>query len=133
KIFTIQDENNKTDLVCRMVMPPDFSPFKKYPVVVYVYGGPHLQLISNSWLGGSNLWMQLMAQKGYIVFTLDNRGTYNRGKDFEQATFRHLGTEELKDQVWGVNYLKHLDYIDTNRIGVHGWSFGGFMTTSLMT
>jgi len=133
KIFTIQDQSNKSDLYCRMILPPDFSPFKKYPVVVYVYGGPHLQLISNTWLGGSNLWMQLMAEKGYIVFTLDNRGTYNRGKDFEQATFRNLGDEELKDQLWGVNYLKHLDYVDTSRIGVHGWSFGGFMTTSLMT
>jgi dipeptidyl-peptidase 4 len=133
KIFTIKSEDGKTDLYCRMIYPPDFNPSKKYPVVTYVYGGPHVQLIVNNWLGGSNLWMQLMAQKGYIVFTMDSRGSYNRGRDFEQATFRNLGTEELKDQVWGVNYLKTQPYVDTNRLGVHGWSFGGFMTTSLMT
>jgi len=133
KIFTIKDEDAKTDLYCRMVLPPGFSPLNKYPVVVYVYGGPHVQLINNSWLGGSNLWMQLMAEKGYIIFTMDSRGSYNRGRDFEQATFRNLGTVELKDQVWAATYLKAQPYVDTNRVGVHGWSFGGFMTTSLMT
>jgi dipeptidyl-peptidase-4 len=133
KIFTIKDESGANDLYCRLVLPPDFSPNKKYPVVTYVYGGPHVQLINNSWLGGSNLWMQLMAQKGYIVFTMDSRGTFNRGRDFEQATFRNLGSVELKDQIWGLNYLKTQSYVDTNRLGVHGWSFGGFMTTSLMT
>jgi dipeptidyl-peptidase 4 len=133
KLFSIKSEDGKTDLYCRMITPPDFNPGKKYPVIVYVYGGPHVQLVTNSWLGGSNLWMQLMAQKGYIVFTMDSRGSWNRGRDFEQVTFRNLGTEELKDQVWGVNYLKAQSFVDTNRMGVHGWSFGGFMTTSLMT
>ncbi|WP_460880787.1 alpha/beta hydrolase family protein [Pontibacter rugosus] len=106
---------------------------KKYPVVVYVYGGPHVQLVNNSWLAGANLWMHLMAQQGYIVFTVDSRGSSARGLDFEQATFRQLGTVEMADQLRGVDYLKSLPYVDPTRIGIHGWSFGGFMTTSLMT
>ena len=130
-IFPIINEG--TVLYCRMITPPNFDKTKKYPVVVYVYGGPHAQMITNTWLAGSNLWMQLMAQKGYIVFTLDNRGSSNRGHAFESATFRNLGTVEMSDQIAGVNYLKNLNYVDANRIGVHGWSFGGFMTTSLMT
>jgi dipeptidyl-peptidase-4 len=116
-----------------MITPPHFDKNKKYPVVVYVYGGPHAQMVTNSFLGGSNYWMQLMAQKGYIVFTLDNRGSSNRGHAFESATHRQLGTLEMADQLAGINYLKNLSYVDANRIGVHGWSFGGFMTTSLMS
>jgi dipeptidyl-peptidase-4 len=100
---------------------------------VYVYGGPHAQMIQNRWLGGGNMWMAYMASKGYIVFTLDNRGSANRGFDFENAVHRQLGTLEMSDQLAGVNYLKSLQYVDSTRIGVHGWSFGGFMTTSLMT
>jgi dipeptidyl-peptidase-4 len=130
-IFPILNEG--TVLYCRMVTPPNYDKTKKYPVVVYVYGGPHAQMISNSWLAGSNLWMQLMAQKGYIVFALDNRGSSNRGHEFESSTFRNLGLIEMADQIAGVNYLKNLPYVDANRIAVHGWSFGGFMTTSLMT
>jgi dipeptidyl-peptidase-4 len=130
-IFPIINEG--TVLYCRMITPPNYDKTKKYPVVVYLYGGPHAQMISNSWLAGSNLWMQLMAQKGYIVFTLDNRGSSNRGHEFESATFRNLGTIEMADQIAGVNYLKNLPYVDANRIAVHGWSFGGFMTSSLMT
>ena len=116
-----------------MFKPVDFDSTKKYPVVVYLYGGPHAQLITNSWLGGSNLWFQYMAQQGFVVFTLDNRGTELRGKAFEQSTFRQLGTAEMEDQLVGVDYLKSLPYVDSKRMGVHGWSFGGFMTTSLMT
>ena len=130
-IFPIINEG--TVLYCRMITPPNYDKTKKYPVVVYVYGGPHAQMISNSWLAGSNLWMQLMAQKGYIVFTLDNRGSSNRGHEFESATFRNLGNLEMADQIAGVNYLKNLPFVDANRMAVHGWSFGGFMTTSLMT
>jgi len=125
--------NDGTVLHCRMITPPHFDKNKKYPVVVYVYGGPHAQMVTNSFLGGSNYWMQLMAQKGYIVFTLDNRGSSNRGHAFESATHRQLGTLEMADQLAGINYLKNLSYVDANRIGVHGWSFGGFMTTSLMS
>jgi dipeptidyl-peptidase-4 len=133
KIFPMKSEDGSTDLYCRMITPPGFDPSKKYPVVVYLYGGPHVQLVTNSWLSGSNLWMQLMAEKGYIVFTMDSRGSGNRGLAFEQTTFRNLGTIELQDQVWGARYLRSLPYVDTARMGVHGWSFGGFMTTSLMT
>ncbi|WP_439879992.1 S9 family peptidase [Pontibacter sp. MBLB2868] len=130
-IFPIK-AGDGTDLYARMITPPNMDKNKKYPVVVYVYGGPHVQLVTDSWLGGANLWMHLMAQKGYIVFTLDSRGSGNRGLAFEQATFRQLGTVELADQLKGVEYLKTLPYVDANRLGVHGWSFGGFLTTSLM-
>lgn len=132
KIFTIKN-NQGIDLYCRMFLPVDFDSTKKHPVLVYLYGGPHNQLIKNTWLGGAELWYQYMAQKGFIVFSLDNRGSENRGKDFEQATFRNLGDAEMEDQLCGVNYLKTLPYVNSDRLGVHGWSFGGFMTTSLMT
>src|SRR6478735_460212 len=132
KIFPIKAEDG-TDLYCRMITPPNFDPNKKYPAVVYIYGGPHAQLVTESWLGGGNLWMQLMAEKGYVMFTIDTRGSGNRGQAFEQATFRNLGTQEIKDVVTGANWLKSQPFVDANRVGVHGWSFGGFMTTSLMT
>jgi dipeptidyl-peptidase-4 len=121
-----------SDLYYRMVKPANFDPAKKYPVVVYVYGGPHSQFIENSWLWDASLWMMYMAQEGYVVFTLDNRGTYNRGLKFEQATFRNLGDVEIADQMKGIEFLKTLPFIDTARIGVHGWSYGGFMTVSLI-
>jgi dipeptidyl-peptidase-4 len=133
KLFPIKAADGQTDLYCRLITPPNFDPSKKYPTVVYLYGGPHVQLVSDSWLGGSNLWMQLMAQKGYVVFTLDSRGSGNRGSAFERATFRQLGTVEMQDQLKGVEYLKSLPYVDQSRLGIHGWSFGGFMTTTLMT
>ncbi len=122
-----------TDLYYRMVKPHDFDPAKKYPTVVYVYGGPHAHNIEASWHWYSRSWETYMAQKGYIIFVLDNRGSENRGRDFEQATFRQLGQIEMQDQMKGVDYLRTLPYIDTDRIGVHGWSFGGFMTISLIT
>jgi dipeptidyl-peptidase-4 len=116
-----------------MIYPAAFDSTKKYPVLVYVYGGPHAQMITNSWLGGADLWLYYMAQQGYIVFTMDNRGSMNRGLEFENATFRDLGKVEMEDQLAGVSYLKKLKYVDGARMGVYGWSFGGFMTTSLMT
>ena len=122
-----------TDLYYRMVKPHDFDPAKKYPTVVYVYGGPHAHNIEASWHWYSRSWETYMAQKGYIIFVLDNRGSENRGRDFEQATFHQLGQIEMQDQMKGVDYLRTLPYIDTDRIGVHGWSFGGFMTISLIT
>jgi len=134
KIFKIKAADNKTDLYCRMVYPVNFDSSKKYPVIVYVYGGPGVQLVTNSWPRGRYaFWFQKMAEKGFIVFTLDNRGSANRGMAFEQATFRHLGTVEIEDQLQGVKYLKSLPFVDSTRFGVFGWSFGGFMTTSLMT
>ncbi|MHB8929612.1 MAG: S9 family peptidase [Melioribacteraceae bacterium] len=132
KIFGIKNEEG-IELFCRMITPPNFDQTKKYPVIVYVYGGPHDQEITNSFgTGRYFFWFYMMAQKGYIIFTLDNRGSANRGLEFEQATFRHLGTVEVKDQMTGVDYLKSLPYVDGNRFGVYGWSYGGFMTTSLM-
>ncbi|MEN9941440.1 MAG: hypothetical protein RL286_937 [Bacteroidota bacterium] len=119
-------------LYYRMIRPSNFDPSKKYPVLVYVYGGPHAQMVTNSWLAGANLWMHWLANQGYIVFTLDNRGSGERGFAFESQIHRQLGTVEMEDQLTGVNYLKSLTYVDANRMAVHGWSFGGFMTTSLM-
>ncbi|MGE5401653.1 MAG: S9 family peptidase [Ignavibacteriales bacterium] len=132
KIFPIPG-NGGYKLFSRVIFPVDFDSAKKYPVLVYVYGGPHSQLVTNEWLGGANLWLNYMAEQGYIVFTLDNRGTSNRGLEFEQTTFRHLGTHEIEDQLSGIEYLKNQPYVDQNRIGVFGWSYGGFMATSLMT
>lgn len=131
-IFTIKADDGKTDLYCRLIKPIDFDPSKKYPALVYVYGGPHAQLIMNSWGGSAGFWLNLMAQKGYVVFTLDNRGSANRGFEFESIIHRQCGEKEMADQMAGVEYLKALDYVDTTRIGVDGWSYGGFMTTSLM-
>lgn len=125
--------SNGVAMYTRTFLPPDFEPTRKYPVVVYVYGGPHAQMITESWLGGANLWFHYMAQNGYIVYTVDNRGSAHKGLNFENATFRQLGTIEMEDQLSALNYLKKFPYIDSTRIGVHGWSFGGFMTTSLMT
>ncbi len=130
---TIKAADGTTDLYWRMVRPADFDETKQYPTIVYVYGGPHAHNVDARWNYASRSWETYMAQKGYILFILDNRGSENRGKEFEQATFRHLGQEEMRDQMCGVEYLKSLPYVDADRIGVHGWSFGGFMTISLMT
>ena len=134
-IFTsgyITAADGKTNLYFRMVKPHDFDPNKKYPTVVYVYGGPHAHLVDASWHYASRTWETYMAQKGYIVFVLDNRGSENRGRDFEQATFHQLGQIEMLDQMKGVEYLSKQPYVDMDRLGGHGWSFGGFMTISLM-
>jgi dipeptidyl-peptidase 4 len=131
KIFTLKTVDS-IDLYSQIIFPPDFRKDKKYPVIVYVYGGPHEQLVNNTWLGGTSLFNYYLAQQGYIIFTLDNRGSANRGLAFEQAVFRHLGTLEVSDQMVGISYLKSLPYVDQDRIGVTGWSYGGFMTISLM-
>ena len=128
----IMAADGTTTLHYRMVRPADFDPQKKYPTVVYVYGGPHAHNVDASWHWYSRSWETYMAQKGYIIFVLDNRGSENRGRDFEQATFHQLGQVEMQDQMEGVKYLKSLPYVDADRLGVHGWSFGGFMTISLM-
>ena len=130
---TIKAADGVTDLYYRMVKPLNFDANKKYPTIVYVYGGPHAHNVDARWNYGSRSWETWMAENGYLLFILDNRGSENRGKEFEQATFRHLGDEEMKDQMEGVKFLKSLPYVDANRMGVHGWSFGGFMTTNLMT
>ena len=130
---SLKADDGTTDLYWRMVKPVGFDPSKKYPTVVYVYGGPHAHNVDASWHYGSRSWETYMAQKGYLLFIIDNRGSENRGKAFEQATFRQLGQVEMRDQMQGVKYLKTLPFVDADRIGVHGWSFGGFMTISLIT
>jgi dipeptidyl-peptidase-4 len=129
---SIKAADGKTDLYYRMVKPHDFDATKKYPTVVYVYGGPHAHNVEAAWHWYSRTWETYMAQKGYVLFILDNRGSENRGLEFEQATFRQLGQVEMQDQMKGVEYLKSLPYVDADKLGVHGWSFGGFMTISLM-
>ncbi len=121
-----------TRLYTRLIKPSNFDSSKKYPVLVYVYGGPHAQMITDSWLDGASLWMYWMAEQGYLVYTVDNRGSAERGFAFESQIHRQCGTVEMEDQISGVEYLKSLDYVDGNRLAVHGWSYGGFMTTSLM-
>ena len=130
---TLTAADGKTELHYRMVLPKDFDENKKYPTVVYVYGGPHAHNIAASWHWASRPWETYMAGEGYIIFVLDNRGSENRGKDFEQVIYRQMGQEEMKDQMKGVEFLSSLPYVDTSRLGVHGWSYGGYMTISLMT
>ena len=129
---TIKAADGKTDLYYRLIKPVNFDANKKYPAVIYVYGGPHAQMITDVRNYGAGGWDIYMAQLGYVMLTVDNRGSANRGLEFENCTFRQLGTEEMNDQMKGVELLKSLNYVDQNRIGVHGWSFGGFMTTNLM-
>ena len=121
-----------TPLYGKLIYPTNFDPSKKYPTIVYLYNGPNVQLLAHKFPASGNLWYEYMAQRGYVIFTMDGRGSSNRGLQFEQATFRRLGTIEMEDQMQGVNYLKSLPFVDANRMGIHGWSFGGFMTTSFM-
>jgi len=130
-ISTLKAEDG-TDLYYRLIKPINFDESKKYPAIVYVYGGPHAQLVTDSWLGGGGLFLNYLAQQGFVVITLDNRGSANRGRDFEQAIFRNAGDIEVKDQMVGVNFLKSLSFVDPERIGVDGWSYGGFLTIMMM-
>ncbi|MEM7203889.1 MAG: DPP IV N-terminal domain-containing protein [Planctomycetota bacterium] len=117
-----------------LFLPPEPVPAQRYPVLQYVYGGPHSQLVRDAWLGSARLWLPFMASRGYVVLVLDNRGTANRGVEFGQAVFRRLGTLEVEDQLRGLDHvLREVPYADPSRVGVHGWSYGGFMTLSLMT
>ena len=116
----------------RMFKPFDFDPSKKYKALLYVYNGPGVQLITNRWMAGGSPWMAHQANKGYIVYTVDGRGSENRGRDFEQAIFRQLGELEVVDQLSAAEYLYNLDFVDRKKMAVHGWSYGGFMTTSIM-
>ncbi len=121
------------DLEAVITKPAQFDPNKKYPVLIYVYGGPHAQLVTDNWMGGTGLWMQyLAAEEDYIVFTLDNRGSSNRGFEFESVIHRNQGVAAMSDQMIGVAYLKSLPYVDSERLSVYGWSYGGFMTISLL-
>ena len=131
KMGTIKAADGVTDLYYRLITPPNMKAGEKYPTLVYVYGGPHSQLVTDTWLGGGNLYFLFLAQQGYVVFTVDNRGTDNRGFEFESCTHRQLGTIEMADQMEGVKFLQSLPYVDKNRMGVEGWSFGGFMTITM--
>ncbi len=132
KIFRIKN-NMSTELFCRLYLPVNFDSTKKYPVIVYWYGGPHAQLVLNSWNGGSgDYWFQYMAERGFLVFSLDTRGSDNRGKIFEQSMFQKLGDVQMEDMMSGVNFLNGLPYADKDNMGLFGWSFGGFMTTDFM-
>lgn len=130
-VFTIKAADDSTDLYCRMIKPNNFDPTKKYPVIVYVYGGPHEQLVNKTWKNQARWWQYYMASKGYISFTVDSRGSASRGKKFEDVIHRRLGVVETADQMKGIDYLESLPYVDKDRIGVHGWSYGGFMTLNL--
>ncbi len=117
----------------RLILPTNFDPAKRYPVILNVYNGPHVQMVANTWLGAGELWMHHLAEKGYIIFSIDGRGSANRGFAFESAIHRQVGDAEIADQLAGINYLKTQPFVDSTRLGVYGWSYGGFMTTSLMT
>ena len=133
EMVTLTSPDGKTPLNGRLIYPANFDATKKYPVMVYVYGGSHAQLVTNKWLCGAGYFDIYMAQQGYVVFTLDNRGSDARGKKFCEVTHRNLGVNEMADQMKGVEFLKSKSFVDADKIGVFGWSFGGFMTTSLLT
>ena len=124
---------NNVEYNTRMVLPSNFNPAQRYPVLLYVYGGPHLQMVRNTFRGGADLWMHVLAEKGYVVFTMDNRGTPARGFDWESKIHRNLGKTEVADQMTGVEYLKNQSFVYPDRIAVYGWSYGGFMSLSLVT
>ncbi len=130
---TVKSADGKYDNWYRLIKPKDFDPSKKYPVIVYVYGGPHSQMVQNTFMAQLRRWEMYMAQRGYLVYVQDNRGTSNRGADFEKAIHGQCGQAEMADQIEGVKMLMELPYVDKDRIGVHGWSYGGFMTISLIT
>lgn len=132
EMVTLKAADGKTDLNARIIKPHKFLKSKRYPVLVYVYNGPNVQLLTNRFLAGAPMWMHYFANQGYIVFTIDGRGSENRGLEFENVIFRQCGEVEMEDQLIGIDYLSRLSYVDTSRMAVHGWSYGGFMTTSLM-
>lgn len=132
EISTIKAADGTTDLYTRLIKPSNFDTSKKYPVLVYVYGGPGVQTVTNAYLDGASLWMYWMAEQGYLIYSIDNRGSEGRGFAFESVIHGKLGTNEIDDQMKGVSYLKSLPFVDQNRLAIHGWSYGGFMTTSIM-
>ena len=133
EIGTVKSADGKYDNWYRLIKPLNFDPHKKYPVIHYVYGGPHSQMVNYSWLAKIRMWEMLMAQKGYIVYVQDNRGTMNRGADYEKAINRRCGQVEMEDQIAGIKDLLINEWADNERVGIFGWSYGGFMTISLMT
>ena len=130
ELGTLEAEDGQT-LYTRLIKPYNFDENKKYPVVIYVYGGPHAQMITDSWTAGAGIFLHYLSQEGFIVFTLDNRGSADRGEAFEQVIHRQCGQAEMRDQKVGIDYLKSLPYVDADRIGTDGWSYGGFMSTNM--
>ena len=127
QLLTLKADDGAT-LFASLIRQPNFNPAQKYPVLIHVYGGPHAQMVWNAWGGSTYLWHELMAQRGYLIFSLDNRGSWGRGHRWEASIYHHLGRKELADQLAGVRYLKTLPYVDSTRIGIWGWSYGGYMT-----
>ena len=126
----LKAEDGQT-LYTRMIKPYNFDENKKYPVIIYVYGGPHAQMITDNWTADAGIYLHYLSQEGFIVFTLDNRGSADRGEAFEQVIHRQCGQAEMRDQKVGIDYLKSLPYVDAERIGTDGWSYGGFMSTNM--
>lgn len=132
EFFTI-NIGEKKQLNAWMIKPIDFDKKKKYPVFMYVYGGPGSQTVKNEWQGSNYMWFEMLAQKGYIVVSVDNRGTGGKGAEFKKVTYKKLGDLEIEDQIYAAKYLSSLKYVDKERIGMFGWSYGGFMTSLAMT
>jgi dipeptidyl-peptidase 4 len=130
--FSTVKARDGVSLNCFLIKPPYFDPAKKYPVIVYTYGGPHAEVVVNAWGGPDFLWHEMMAQKGYIIFALDNRGSAGRGHVFEESIHYHFGGPELSDQRDGVAWLQQQPWVDPQRIGIWGWSYGGHMTLHAM-
>ena len=130
--FVSISAQDSTKLYAMMIKPPGFDSSHKYPVLLDVYGGPQFQYVRNAWEGRNFLWLEMMAEKGYIIFRLDNRGSFNRGHAFETSLYHRFGKVELEDQLAGVSYLKSLPYIDGSRVGIWGWSYGAYMTLEAM-
>ena len=133
ELGTVKSADGKYDNHYRLIRPLDFDSTKQYPVILYVYGGPHTQLVRNNYQANLRRWEMYMAQRGYVVFVMDNRGTPNHGAEYARANHRQCGVVEMQDQMAGLQWLMSHSWVDNDRIGVHGWSYGGFMTSSLMT
>lgn len=133
ELGTVKSADGKYDNYYRLIKPLGFDPAKKYPAILYVYGGPHSQMVRNSYQAQLRRWEMYMAQRGYVVFVMDNRGTSNRGAEYEKAIHKQCGQCEMQDQMAGMKWLMSHPWVDRDRIGVHGWSYGGYMTISLMT
>ena len=132
EFFTIRTQDG-AELNAWMIKPADFDPSRKYPVLMYVYGGPGSQTVLNGWGGSRYLWHQLLAQRGYLVVSVDNRGTGARGREFKKSVYLKLGQQEAADQIEAANWLARQPYVDPQRIGIWGWSYGGYMTSMAMT
>ena len=132
EFFQIPNKNGD-QMYAWMIKPKDFSPNKKYPVLMYQYSGPGSQQVSNAWDGRNTIWFNLLAQKGYIVLCVDGRGTGYRGTKYKKVTYKNLGKYEIEDQIAAAQWMGSQSYVDAGRIGIFGWSFGGYMASLAMT